>query len=55
MFGLNDKDEFIDHKNIKLKQTLIKRLKNQENKLHPNYWRMKLLNGNSSVLEDNYM
>ncbi len=54
-FGLRAKEDFIDHKNLKLKSTLLRRLKNQDNIFHANYWRKNLLNGDSSSLKTNFI
>jgi len=40
---------------MRLKLTLQKRLKQTDNILHPNYWRMVLLNGEFRDLRENYM
>lgn len=51
---MKGKDDFIDHKNVQLKKTLLKRLKKVNHILYPNFWRKNLLNGNSSSMTTNF-
>ena len=53
-FGDIRKNDYIDDKDLSKRNKLIGKLGNTHNLLHPNFWRMHLLNGTDSDVKNNW-
>lgn len=53
-FGRDDVPDFIDHKDPKKRLSTVSKMGNDENFLHPNFYKMYLLNSRNSNIHDAY-